>query len=132
MLERDAHPAPAAAAAHAPAAHRPSFASVVSQAAAPAASKPRAGPPPPPAARDVATEQVRVRDHAAAFAARWEPGAAHALAEKCALAVRRGASADDVARRLRQGYCLFDECRMSDCQRCRAGRSASDLPPPRL
>ena len=118
-----------------PPASRPhSFASAVGSASAKAPARPahqlHAAPSSVPVARDVAAEIDRVSKWASAHAEHggWSQSARQAVVEACVLAVRRGASCDDVARRLLKRYCLFDVCTKDECQRCRAGRSASDCP----
>jgi len=81
------------------------------------------------AARDVTSEENKARAHAFDFAKGWSDNARLNLAEICGIAVRRGASSDDIKQRLRWRYCLFDECKKSGCQRCAVGKTAASLKP---
>jgi hypothetical protein len=74
------------------------------------------------AASSAASEEDKARQYGIDHARDWSSDKAFALGETCAHAVRRGASSASVKMRLRFGYCLFDECRKSDCQRCKAGK----------
>ena len=93
--------------------------------AGPSAAPSRANQTAPAAAAaglSSASEEDKARQHALDHAKGWSSDRGFALAEACAHSVRRGASSASVKLRLRYGYCLFDECKKSDCQRCAAGR----------